>query len=324
MRFKRMRSEVYMTPFEKYGKLHVAGKNLTDASGNTVVLKGISTHNLNEYPQYVNKEAFKQFRDEYGVSIMRLAMYSAFADNHEGYSDSNDEHRAELEELILKGASICRELGIYCMIDWHILFDYDPNMHTDMAIGFFKNICPKLKDFDNVFYEICNEPNMNLKTGEKTTWDEIKNYASKVIPVIKEIDDSKVIIVGTTIWSQGVDEAADAPLDFDNIMYTLHFYADTHRDALRDKFIYARGKNLPIFVTEFGVGDAEGDGVINVEESKKWLDLLNGEKVSHIIWNLSNKAETSSIIKAGCSKINGFTDEDLSPCGLMMKDIVSK
>ena len=139
MRFKRMRSEVYMTPFEKYGKLHVAGKNLTDASGNTVVLKGISTHNLNEYPQYVNKEAFKQFRDEYGVSIMRLAMYSAFADNHEGYSDSNDEHRAELEELILKGASICRELGIYCMIDWHILFDYDPNMHTDMAIGFFKN-----------------------------------------------------------------------------------------------------------------------------------------------------------------------------------------
>ena len=90
-----------MTPFEKYGKLHVEGKNLADANGNTVQLKGISTHNLNEYPQYVNEEAFKQFRDEYKVSIMRLAMYSGFADNHEGYADSNDEHRAELEKIVL-------------------------------------------------------------------------------------------------------------------------------------------------------------------------------------------------------------------------------
>ena len=95
-----------MTPFEKYGKLHVEGKNLVDANGNTVQLKGISTHNLNEYPQYVNEEAFKQFRDEYKVSIMRLAMYSGFADNHEGYADSNDEHRAELEKIFLDGAEI--------------------------------------------------------------------------------------------------------------------------------------------------------------------------------------------------------------------------
>ena len=313
-----------MTPFEKYGKLHVEGKNLVDASGNTVQLKGISTHNLNEYPQYVNEDAFKQFRDEYKVSIMRLAMYSGFADNHEGYADSNDEHRAELENIILKGVEICAKLGLYCMVDWHILLDYDPNMHTDMAIRFFKNICPKLKGYDNVIYEICNEPNMNLETKEEVTWDQIKNYARQVIPEIKNIDDTKVIIVGTTIWSQGVDKAADAPLEYDNIMYTLHFYADTHRDKLRDKLKYARSKDLPVFVTEFGVGRADGDGDINEEESEKWINLLNEEKISHIIWNLSNKDETSSIISAKCDKTSGFTDEDLSPCGLMMKNIMGR
>ena len=111
-----------MTPFEQYGKLHVEGKNLVDASGNAVILKGISTHNLNEYPDYVNEDAFKQFRDEYKVNIMRLAMYAAFADNNPGYADSDDEHRAELEELVLKGVKICADLGIYCLVDWHILF----------------------------------------------------------------------------------------------------------------------------------------------------------------------------------------------------------
>lgn len=313
-----------MTPFEKYGKLHVEGKNLVNEKGEIVVLKGISTHNLNEYPQYVNEEAFKQFRDEYKVSIMRLAMYSGFADNHEGYADSNDEHRAELEAIVEKGVEICNKLGLYVMVDWHILLDYDPNMHTDMAIRFFKSICQKLKKYDNVIYEICNEPNMNLETKEEVTWDQIKNYARQVIPVIREIDPKKVIIVGTTIWSQGVDEAADAPLEYDNLMYTLHFYADTHRDKLRNKLIYARSKDLPVFVTEFGVGHANGDGEINVEESEKWIDLLNKEKISQIIWNLSNKAETSSIISAKCDKTFGFTDEDLSPCGLMMKDIMAK
>ena len=158
-----------MTPLEQYGKLHVEGKNLVDASGKPVVLKGISTHNLNEYPDYVNEAAFKQFRDEYNVNIMRLAMYSAFADNNPGYADSDDEHRAKLEELILKGVKICADLGLYCLVDWHILFDYNPNMHTDMAIRFFRNIAPKLKDYDNVIYEICNEPNSGAK------WDEIKS-----------------------------------------------------------------------------------------------------------------------------------------------------
>ncbi|MBQ4275214.1 MAG: glycoside hydrolase family 5 protein [Lachnospiraceae bacterium] len=313
-----------MTPFEQYGKLHVEGKNLVDASGKPVVLKGISTHNLNEYPDYVNEAAFKQFRDEYNVNIMRLAMYAAFADNNPGYADSDDEHRAKLEELILKGVKICADLGLYCLVDWHILFDYNPNMHTDMAIRFFKNIAPKLKDYDNVIYEICNEPNMNMETKEETTWEDVKRYANQVIPEIKNIDHEKVIIVGTPTWSQRVDTASDSPLEYDNIMYALHFYADTHRDKLRDICKYARRKNLPIFVTEFGVGRADGDGDINDEESAKWLDLLDSEKISRVIWNLSNKNETSSILVPTCTKTYGFAEEDLTECGKRMKSIMSR
>ena len=107
-------------------------------------------------------------------------------------------------------------------------------------------------------------------------------------------------------------------------MYTLHFYADTHREELRNKFIYARSKNLPIFVTEFGVGRADGDGEINDEETELWMDLLNKENISYIIWNLSNKKETSSILVPECKKASGFTDDDLSECGKRMKALMKR
>lgn len=311
-----------MTAFEKHGRLSVKGRYLIDSHGEKISLRGISTHNIGIYPEYINEKAFAQFADEYKVSIMRLAMYSGFADEVNGYADSDDEHRKALEELILKGAKICRDLGLYCLIDWHILLDYDPNMHTDMAIKFFNSICPKLKEYDNVIYEICNEPNMNLETGEKVTWDMIKNYANRVIPVIRAIDSDKIIIVGTPIWSQDVDAASDAPLEYDNIMYTLHFYAESHRDPVRNKLKYALSKNLPVFVTEFGVGHADGNGDINDEQTDIWMKLLNENNISYIIWNLSNKNETSSIFVPDCDKVSDFTDDDLSECGKRMKKLM--
>ena len=142
--------------------------------------------------------------------------------------------------------------------------------------------------------------------------------------IIKEIDESKIIIVGTPVWSQRVDDAADKKLQYDNIMYTLHFYADTHKDELRHRLTYALGKDLPVFVTEFGVCNAAGSGDINDEETKKWLDMLEENDISYIIWNLSNKDETSAILKPSCEKICDFTADDLSPCGERMVKMMQK
>ena len=311
------------TAFGKYGRLVVTGKKLTDLNGVPVCLRGISTHNLSLYDEYVNEAAFTDFADKYNISILRLAMYSANADDRDGYADSNDEHRAYLEDLIMKGVEICAKLGIYCLVDWHILLDYNPNMHKDMAIRFWKNICPKLKEYDNVILEICNEPNVDLKTGEQAEWKDITAFANEIIPVIRAIDDSKIIIVGTPVWSQKVDRAADSPLDYPNIMYTLHFYADSHKKDLRNLMHYALKKNLPIFVTEFGICNASGDGNINDEEGNIWIDELIQNDISYIMWNLSNKAETSSLLRSDCTKTSGFSDSDLSESGLRMKKYMS-
>lgn len=298
-----------ITPYGVHGKLHVEASKLMDEHLNVCQLKGISTHNISLYPEYVNESCFTQLTDKFGMSTLRIAMYSAEADDVKGYADGDDAHRKELEKLVMESAKICAKLGIYMILDWHILLDYDPNMHTDMAIQFFKNVCPKLKDFNNIIYEICNEPNMD------TTWEQITIYANQVIPVIRELDPDKVIIVGTPVWSQRVDEAAKAPLSYPNLVYTLHFYADTHKEDLRNLMINAINDGLPVFVSEFGICDASGNGPINDEETKKWIDLMNEYDVSFVLWNLSNKAETSAILASTCTVTSDFTEDDFSECG---------
>jgi len=297
------------TPFGIHGKLHVKGAKLMDEHQNICQLKGISTHNISLYPEYVNEACVAQLTDKFEMSAFRIAMYSAEADEVKGYADGDDAHREKLEKLVLESAEICAKLGIYLILDWHILLDYDPNMHTDMAMRFFKNVCPALKKYDNVIYEICNEPNMD------TTWAQITNYANQVIPAIREIDPDKVIIVGTPVWSQRVDEAAKAPLSYPNLVYTLHFYADTHKEDLRNLMVNAIKDGLPVFVSEFGICDASGNGPINEEETRKWIDLMNEYDVSFVLWNLSNKDETSAILAPTCTVTSDFAEEDFSECG---------
>lgn len=297
------------TPFGLHGKLHVQGTQLVDEHNLPCQLRGLSTHNLSNYPEYVNEAALTQMADEWKISVFRLAMYSGDADGFHGYATGDDAHRESLEDLIQAAAEITAKLGIYLIVDWHCLLDPDPNTYIDMSVHFFQKMCSIFKNYDHILYEICNEPN-----GD-TTWEDICRYADTVIPAIKAIDDSKVIIVGTPKWSQRVDAAAAAPLSYDNLLYTLHFYADTHKEELRSIMEQAMKDGLPIIVSEFGICAADGAGAINLEETNQWLGALNRHNISYIMWNLSNKDETSAIISPACRKTSGFTKEDLSPTG---------
>ena len=125
-----------------------------------------------------------------------------------------------------------------------------------------------------------------------------------------------MIIVGTPNWSQFVDQAAADPItEYDNIMYTLHFYAATHKDDLRDKMAAALDSGLPVFVTEYGICDASGNGAIDQEQADRWVELMDRYGVSYAAWNLSNKDESSAILKSTCGKTSGFEEGDLSASG---------
>lgn len=287
------------------GALHVEGTQLTDKDGNPVQLRGISTHGLSWFPGYVNRDCFHQLRNEWKANVIRLAMYTA---EYGGYCTDGD--KAFLKQLVMDGIDHAKSADMYVIVDWHILSDSDPNMYVEEAKAFFQEIAGLYAGKDHILYEICNEPNGG------TTWDDIRSYASQVIPVIRAQDEDAVILVGTPNWSQFVDQAAESPItEYDNLMYTLHFYAATHTDDLRAKMTDAVKKGLPVFVSEYGICDAAGSGAIDETQAGLWVEAMNSLNLSYVAWNLSNKEETSAMLRSSCDKTNWFTPDDLSPSG---------
>lgn len=297
------------TPFGQHGALHVENGKLTDADGNIVQLYGMSTHGIAWFPQYINYDSFRTLRDDWNTNCIRLAMYTA---EYGGYCAGGD--KEQLKQLVRDGVSYATELGMYVIVDWHILSDCDPNQNKDEAIAFFREMSETFADNDNVLYEICNEPNSG------TSWDSIKSYAEEVIPVIREQKPDAVILVGTPTWSQEIDKAAASPLTFDNVMYTLHFYAGTHKDDLRNRLETCAQNNLPVFVSEFGMCDASGNGANDFDSTTKWLDLLNKYQISFCCWNLANKDESSSVFKAASTALSDWTDEDFNESGRWIRE----
>ncbi len=287
------------------GALSVKGTHLTDQAGNPVQLRGVSTHGIAWYPEYINEDCFHQLREEWHVNAVRLAVYT---EEYGGYCSGGDQNA--LKSLIHKGVACAVSQDLYVIIDWHILSDGDPNRHLDEAKAFFAEMSAQYAGCPNVLYEICNEPNGGVN------WQSIKSYAEAVTGVIRANDENAVILVGTPNWSQFVDQAAADPITaYQNIMYTLHFYAATHTDALRSTMTAAIEKGLPIFVSEFGICGASGNGAVNEAQADQWIQTLDLYGVSYLAWNLSNKAESSALLQSGCAKTSGFQQEDLSVSG---------
>lgn len=302
------------TPVANHGELQVKGTNIVDKKGEVYQLKGVSTHGIGWFPEYVNEDAFKTFRDDWGANVIRLAMYTG---EGQGYITGGD--KTKLKELVNNGVEYATNLGMYVIIDWHILQDNNPLTNKDESIAFFEDMSKKYKDYDNVIYEICNEPNSG------TTWSDVKSYAEDVIPVIKKNNKDAIIIVGTPTWSQDVDVASkDQITGYSNIMYAAHFYAATHKEDLRNKIKTALDNGAPIFISECSICDASGNGNIDYNEAEAWMDFINENNMSFICWNVSNKDESSSLIKSGCSSTSNWSDDDYSDTGVWFKEQINK
>lgn len=300
------------TPFDNHGQLSVKGTDIVDESGSKYQLKGVSTHGITWFPDYVNKDAFQSIRDDWDANLVRLAMYTDTGDSN-GYCSGGD--KDSIRGLVDAGVTAATELGMYVIIDWHILNDNNPNSHIDDAKEFFDDVSAKYSSNHNVIYEICNEPNGG------TSWADIKSYAETIIPVIRKNDKNAIIIVGTPNWSQDVDIVSEDPITgYDNIMYAVHFYAATHKDDLRNKVKTAISNGLPVFVSEFSLCDASGNGGIDYDSSDVWFDLINDNNLSYASWSLCNKNETSALIKPDSTATSTITIDDLSDTGKYVRD----
>ncbi len=305
--------------FSDHGKLSVNGTDLVDANGDPFQLVGISTHGLQWFAQYVKYNVIEELRNEFGINVLRIALYSAEG----GYCDPNTsaERKQFFYDTVCNGVEIATALDMYCIVDWHMLGADDPSdgnplYYKEEAKAFFTSITEKYKDYDNVLYEIMNEP-----CGD-TTWTQCKIYANQIIPIIRANTDA-IVLVGNPHWSADLASVINSPLEgYENIMYTFHFYANgsSNPEPLRR----AHKANIPVFVSEHGAMESTGDGPLDITKLLGMYSVMEEYNLSYVAWNLSNSKGSASIHKNATSVIDDFSDSNLKEWGIWYKKWVRK
>lgn len=296
------------TPFGINGPLKVCGNFLCNQYGNPIQLRGISTHGLQWYPwgDCLNDGSLNSLIKDWGADILRVSMYM----QESGWTTNKTKYTAMVDQVIEAATA----KGLYVIVDFHQLSPGDPNANLDNAIEYFTHMVPKHGPKGNVLYEICNEP-----SGVK--WSAIKQYADKVIPVIRKFDTKSPILVGTMGWSSlGVSgngpwsDITASPITDGNHMYTFHFYAADHGNEYRSALSAAADK-LPMFISEFGSQEATGGGSNDFASTQSWLDLLAQKKISWVNWNFSDDQLSGAVLKGGTCPNGPWTGSSLKEAG---------
>ncbi|MDR2086894.1 MAG: glycoside hydrolase family 5 protein [Dysgonamonadaceae bacterium] len=290
----------------RHGQLAVKGAALTDQNGDTIVLRGVSLGWHQWWSRFYSKETVEWLKKDWKPNLIRAAIG---VEPDSGYLRKPEWAMQCLTTVV--DAAI--ENDMYVIVDWHAHY-----IHLEEAQTFFTQVATKYKDTPNVLYEIFNEP------WDDMPWPDVKAYSVEIIKTIRSIDKDNIILVGNPHWDQDVHIVADDPIiGYDNILYTLHFYAATHKQDLRDKAAYARSKGLPIFVSECAGMEASGDGAIDQTEWNRWLQWMEEHRLSWAAWSVSDKNETCSMIKSPASPASQWTNNDLKAWGIQIKQILT-
>ena len=268
------------------GWLHVEGNQILNEKNEVVHLRGVSSHSPYWYEHNITYDNLKTLKETWGINVFRIAMFTDPEMN--GYIKAPEERK----KLIKKIVDMCIDLDIYVIIDWHILDDNNPQTYEKESIEFFDEMTKTYKDNPNVLYEICNEPN-----GDEVTWDNvIKPYAENLIKTIKNNSKDAITIVGLANWSRDTSSAINNPLKEKNILYAVHTYLGQDFKYVEDNLKLAINKKLPVIITECAATDGSGDGYLYLEFYKKWIAYLEKNNLSWVVWQFSDKPESSSLI----------------------------
>lgn len=293
-------------PVKRYGKLQVNGSQLCDKNGNPVILRGVSLGWHNLWPRFYNKQVVGTLKNDWHCTVIRAAIGQHIEDNYR----ENPEYAMECLTAVVESAI---KENIYVIIDWH-----SHELRTEEAKAFFAMMAKKYGKHPHIIYEIYNEP-------VEDSWADLKQYAAEVIGEIRKYDPDNVVLVGCPHWDQDIHLVAESPLTgFDNVMYTVHFYAATHGDYLRQRTEDAVKKGIPVFISESGATEASGDGKIDPESEELWIQMCERLGISWVCWSISDKNESCSMLLPRATATGPWADDVIKTYGKLVKGLLLK
>lgn len=282
------------TPVSYHGEMVAQGNQLVGSkTGEVVRVTGMSFFWSNWSQKYYTADYVDYLVDEYGCEVVRCSY---------GIQDDGVPYDRSCEPLIENVIDRAIERGVYVIVDWH---SHGAHNNPNEAVAYFEGLAQKYGEYDNIIFEVYNEPT-------QVSWTTVKTYSETVIEAIRKYSDN-LVIVGSPQWSQKVEDAAANPVDAENIAYTLHFYAGTHKEWLRQSADKALAAGIPIFVTEWGSVNADGNGSIDRSSTEQWFEWMDKNNISSCNWAVNDKNEGSSIFSS---------DSNLSDTGYYIKDLI--
>lgn len=319
---------------QKVLPLTVQGTTLY-AGDNALEMHGISFGWHNLWPRFYNGQALNNIHNDWGCRIFRAAigadtLYETLngSDHHPGYIE---DPQAALNCLyaVVDAAVEC---GAYIIVDWHSHL-----IHQKEAEQFFTAVAEKYAGVPNVIYELFNEPvcfsfengsenpyeDLGNPEAMKAYWAALKAYAEPLVKIIEKAngDYKPLILMGCPSWDQRIDlPAADPIKGYDNLMYTVHFYAGTHKKELRDACDAAIAAGIPVFISECAACDASGNGTIDTESWNEWNRWAAANGITMLSWSVGDKDETCSMFTPEATSEGPWSEEVIKPWGKISKD----
>ncbi|CAK5087462.1 unnamed protein product [Meloidogyne enterolobii] len=267
-----------------FGQLSVKGNKLLGSNGQPAQLAGMSLFwsNCDEGKIFYNEETLRQLKCAWNANAVRAAMgVESTGCGKPGYLDLPNVERDKVEAVVQ--AAI--KLDMYAVVDYHT---EQAQNSLARAKEFFTYFASKYGKYPNIIYEPFNEPTCDWKTA--------KAYHEQIVATIRQYDKNNMITLGTSTWSQDVDIASRDPVNGANLCYTLHIYAATHKQNIRDKAQTALNNNVCIFVSEYGTVDASGGGNMDTGSMNEWWNFWDKNKISYLNWAVDNKGEGSAAL----------------------------
>lgn len=266
-------------PVSFYGEMQVNGNRIYgERTGTPVQVKGMSLFWSIWYGEkFWNSGAVNKLVDDWDIELIRAPMS---VENNQGWdygylhANGREKQLAFVDEVVQ--TAIARD--IYVLIDYH---SHYADKNPEAAVEFFSTVAQKYGQYDNVIFEIYNEP-------AEASWEEVKPYAEQVIDAIRQYSDN-LIVVGTEFWSQYVDIASLSPVNDDNTAYVFHFYAGGDIDKFQQRIHDAINNGIALFASEWGniYADGELEGQSNettFANSDSWNELMDEKSISSANW----------------------------------------
>ena len=306
-------------PVSQYGQL-MTGKNSQGMGriygscegvkdGAEVQVRGMSLYwsLMPQAMEFWSEEGVTTMVNDMNIQIVRAAMATKASDDWSGEWngiklkgwEGDQTNQTQFMKTVVEAAI---KNDIYVIIDWH---SHSAHQQTSSAKKFFEEMAREYGQYDNVIFELFNEP-------EDISWSEIKSYADQVVQVIRQYSDN-LVLVGTPKWDQNPHLAIGNEVNDSkkNTAYTLHYYANSHcwsgntswgEACEGEKGLQAMKAGLSVFVSEWGTADANGGGNPDQSKNSGWQNYINDNKLSWANWSASKINEGTAAFTNSATK----------------------